>query len=126
MACDRFVWFENDRRPTRDEVLKCLENYIGYCGSIDDAVREDVNHMMVCLPGRPTSPFEGIEGAANVPLRGDGAGRWFEVVVDKGIKDKYTKLYVDVISREQDEFTMNVAQGFAELLARFWNGKLEQ
>ena len=123
MACDRFVWFENDRQPSKDEVERCLRNYLGYAGIVDEDRDQGSIRYFVSLPGKPTSPFDGIKGSANVPLRDE---RWFEVIIEKGVRNNNSRLYVDVITREQDEFTMNIAQGFAELLARFWNGKLEQ
>lgn len=121
MACDRIVRFKSSKFPTQEEVEKCLRNYIGFAGAVTQRIDEENDRFIVSLPGKPTSPFEGIKGSANIPLREE---RWFEVWID-GFPDDNT-MTIDVITREQDEFTMNIAQGFAELLARFWSGTLEQ
>lgn len=48
----------------------------------------------------------------------DGGERWMEVFwCDGGI---------DVVTRLADEYTNNIAEGFAELAKRFWGGKRRQ
>lgn len=37
----------------------------------------------------------------------------------------FDKNNIDVITRRQDEVTMRIADGFAKLVARYWQGQLE-
>jgi len=118
MALDRFVYW-NDQRPLIKELRGILEDYLGGIGKIEDISRRDHPWWTVTLPGKPTMPFRRISGYER---RGEAVEenkeRWFEVFVD----DKY----VDVMTRQTDEFTNTVAQGFAELLARFYGASLKK
>ncbi len=48
---------------------------------------------------------------------GETRERWFEVFADSE--------QFDVITREMDEITNAIANGFAQLAARLWDGKVE-
>jgi len=117
MALDRFVRWQK-KKPTTQELRTVLEDYLGGIGKIENMGKKGNTWWSVTLPGKPTFPFRRLEGFEN---RGKAIDeikeRWFEVYVDKK--------YVDVMTRHGDELTGNIAQGFAELLTRFWEAKLE-
>ena len=118
MAYDRLVYWGKKKkdRPTFDEIGEALRRYI----NIPDMVTEDKEHstFFAKLPGAAKNVFswgsEEVESQMYQPPRDQ---RWFEVYVNKD--------YVDVLTRLQDEFTSNVADGFAKAIARRWSGKLD-
>lgn len=127
MASDTFVYWRTER-PTHDEVLLCLEDYVR--GIAVGVVRWDGQRFSVTFPGAPSFPFARVGPATDAQRAAererarerepDGTlrGRWFEVYTSDD--------YIDVITRQQDEITMNIAHGFAELCARAWNGELSR
>jgi len=115
MSFDRFISFK-DRRPTRQQLQLVLEDYLSGAGTA--TWKED--RFMVDLVGTTSHPLKRIPEAhpfSNRPVEPGFEGRWFEVVM--GSKD------IDVLTRQQDELTMAIADGFARLCARFWHGALE-
>jgi len=116
MALDRFVYLK-DEKPTREQLEQVLRNYIGEAGTINFE-----NNMWFCtLPGKPTHLLQGVDGFPQercVPLRDDE--RWFEIFYNKDDP----KPHIDVITRQQDEFTTVVANGFQQLCARIWKGEM--
>lgn len=113
MAYDRFIYFEN-RKPTSAEVERILKNFFGDAGKV---VRDGAR-WTVSLPGKPTAPLEGIEGALARAVRDDA--RWLEAYHHQGKGPD-----LDVITREQDEFVMALADGLVALFARFYKGRVE-
>jgi len=114
MGLDRFVYWKKNK-PTKAQLRTVLEDYLGGIGRVD--LRK--NWLLATLPGKASFPFRRIKGfEKHDPFVDHYKGRWFEVYVDSKS--------IDVITRQQDEFTSNVAKGFAELAARFWGGKHEE
>lgn len=115
MAHDRFVYFKKER-PQHADVQKILENYFGGCGTIRES---QPNWWIITLPGKPTSPFEGIAGNSAFPRMGhDDPTRWIEVVFSPGDS-------LDVLTRVQDEFTNGIADQLARAFTRYYRAKLE-
>lgn len=116
MATDRTVRWKASP-PSLEDLDQTLRCYV------DAAAKEvrwdsDGHRFYAVLKGRPRHPFEwdeSVKELARALKQHDE--RWFEVYVD----DRY----VDVITRGADEFTMAVAEGFAALIARRWDGRRE-
>jgi len=86
----------------------------------------DSRRWIITLPGQPSFPFKRI---CEVPdpfsnhFLCHQKKRWFEVYVGS-LKDKKTP-GIDVITRMQDEFTNNIAEGYAKLVARYYEGRYD-
>jgi hypothetical protein len=105
MACDRFVYWRGEKkRPSKVAIRKALIGYIGGAGK----VYWKANRFFAYPPGVPSDPFPGL----GPPVQDT---RWFEVYLHEDA--------IDVITRMADEFTMVVAEGFAALCARYWQGE---
>jgi hypothetical protein len=66
--------------------------------------------------GKPSYPFRRHKGFEKyAPAVEQHEERWFEVYVEKH--------QIDVITRQTDEYTNVVAEGFAALCRRCWHGK---
>lgn len=111
MGRDRFVYWK-DQKPTREEVITVLEDYLGGVGSIVD----DKDRLFANLPGKGTHPLARIKDA-KIPEDIHRVERWFEIYIDPE--------YIDIITRQHDQFTNYVADGFVEVMARWWNGRVE-
>ncbi len=113
------IWVEfTTKSPTPDQIGEALRNYINESGTII------WNHVcarwFVTLVGTSRRAF---------PRPGDaeefGPGfesREFEVYPSLGASEPY----VDVMTRFADDFTSIIARGFAEIIARQWNGRIER
>ncbi len=114
MPRDIFVYFE--KMPEKGELETLLKRYVGGAAT---EVKFDAGRWFATLHGSNSNPvldFEKKGYASNVPYR-EGE-RWFEVyLADNNI---------DVMTREQDPFTNDVAKGFAELMARLYHGRLKE
>jgi hypothetical protein len=115
MACDRFI-YKCEKKPTKKDIGVALVDYLG-----DDLIKElqwSKDRWFVALRSERSHPLRHLVDPAILFLDQEpDDGRWFEV----WIKGKT----VDVITRRQDELTNNIALGFAKLVARFWEGELE-
>lgn len=122
MARDRFVQW-GDSRPSREDILSVLGDYVR--GLASD-IEWQGDRYFVNFPGRLSFPFQRT-GPATEALRAawqeqsstdseDGINRWFEVWLGDDC--------IDVITRGMDEITNVLADGFAKVCARGWNGKL--
>lgn len=110
MSLDRIVCWQ-EKKPTKQILGDTLEDYIGEAGKV-----EWIDDRWYCtFPGKPSSPFRRMLPQTQIFLRNDE--RWFEVFINSES--------VDIITRSADEFTNVVAKGFAELLVRFWEARLE-
>jgi hypothetical protein len=98
--------------PAKHEVQRVLENF--FAGVQADPVqwRQDRNRWFIHLPGKPSPALRGL--AACAACRDDE--RWIEVWPGP--------TYLDVITRQQDEFTNALAEGLARLLARWFKGRI--
>jgi hypothetical protein len=112
MACDRFVyWKDNKKAPTLKDVQVVLEDYVGGAGM----VKLHEGRLYAVFHGKPSYPFRRVKGYEEMRHAAEQHDeRWMEVFVDKD--------NLDVITRQTDEFTGAVAEGFAQLAARFWDG----
>lgn len=113
MAQDRFVRWRREK-PTIAKIQPVLEDYLGK----DCVVTRDGARLTAVLPGKPSSPFRRLPGYDNIAATQEQREeRFLEVFVDGK--------YADVITRQADPLTNAVADGFAALIQRVWNGKAE-
>src|SRR5437667_6692563 len=103
MARDMIVNFQV--MPHMDAIKDSLDGYLSDVGTESKWSR---NRWFVTLPGKP-------ESMRHRPAAHEE--RWFEVFIGTDS--------VDVITREADEFTNVVAEGFAKRIARMLDGKME-
>lgn len=118
MASDRFVHFKKDRRPTREEIERLLGNFFG--DGTTTSIEWEGGRFYVSLPGHLSFPFAGLMDevtSMEMATAEDDRGRWIEVYV--------ARTNVDVITRGMDEYTNVLADGLAEVIARFWDGELD-
>jgi len=119
VASDRFVnW--TTRKPTREEVQLVIEDYLGEMAS---EIRWERDRFFVTLVGKHSHPLRRIEGASPILTREP----------DPGWEGRYMEIWpdpdgncLDVMTRQQDELTNRIADGLAQLFARFWEGKLDE
>lgn len=128
MSADRFVrWKPDAPRPTRQELQFLLEDYTrGIATSV--SWNAEQRRFYVVLPGRPSWPFMRIGCVSDVEKRSyaeetaQGRYRWIEVYFAEGVPDEP----LDVITRRGDEITNAIADRIAEIVARFWEGRIER
>lgn len=115
MALDRFVYFNLKKGgcPKLETIRDTLEDYLG---GATKSVTVDGQRIFAVLHGKPSFPFRRIHDMGKYTEASEiHEERWIEVYC--------TQTSIDVITRMTDEYTNTVADGFAELCARFWNGK---
>lgn len=118
MAIDRFIHWKRRKGPTVKVVQHTLEDYLGEVALRVEAVvhKDGSAHIRALLKGKPSFPFKRIPEMRNYHEGQEMHDeRWLEVY--------WTRRSIDIITRFTDEFTMVVAEGFADLAARFWEGK---
>jgi hypothetical protein len=118
MGIDRFVTWPKGKgheRPTLDMIRETLEDYLG--GAMEKIDIVDGVRIVAVLKGRPSFPFR---RQAGLP---PGFREATEQHTERWIEVFWTKKDIDVITRQTDEYTNVVAEGFAALCARFWQGK---
>jgi hypothetical protein len=114
MAIDRFVNWKK-KGPSLARVKAVLRDYLGE-GAVK--ITADEHRITALLVGKPSYPFKSIKAYSKYREATEVHDeRWIEVYVTKG--------NIDVITRMTDEYTNVVAEGFAVLAARFWNGERE-
>lgn len=116
MACDRFVYWKKERRPKREELRLMLEDF--FAGLTTSIVWEK-DRFFINILGAPSSPFKRFPGVPEHVAKGDPdiTERWIEVWPSNDC--------LDVMTRQMDEVTNVLAEGFAKLAARYWDGELE-
>lgn len=118
MAYDRFVYWNTSRRPTREQLQMVLEDYLN---GIATEVKWDHDRFFAKLSGKQTHPLrrmpENEVARYAVMATEEVEERWIEVWIGNDC--------IDVMTRFADELTNRIADGFAQLCARFWNGRLE-
>lgn len=122
MACDRFINFGKgkvpSKVPSKKDVGKALEDYLG---ALMVENKWGGSRWTAQLIGTKSWPFRRLEHEDSIIARAQAVEaseeRWIEVYIDKD--------NIDVITRRQDEVTMRIADGFAKLVARYWQGQLE-
>jgi hypothetical protein len=147
VALDRFVYWQTDARPTREQLQIVLEDFIGGAGSVN----WDVDRFFVLLHGKHSEAYRRCDRASETQRlyaqerHEEQWERWIEVWVrDEPLEIEAEeeegdpggplplpngthsdKGCVDVMTRSADDFTNGVAARLAEVLARFWDGKVE-
>ncbi len=120
MAIDHFVyWKKGKRKPSIAELKLLIEDYLG---SVAVKIVESETDFIVTLAGQSSDPWKRLKGWETMAEAAKERGkrkRWFEVDFQQGRG-------IDVITRQPDEFTENVASGFAKLVARLFEGKVEE
>lgn len=121
MACDRFVWFEQGRVPSKEDVGRVLEDYLG---DLLVEIEWGGGRWNVQLVGSTSWPFRRLAEMEGTTM----AAFWNspEAKRDRGFEVYIGDDNIDVITRQTDEVTGNIADGFAKLLARFWKGRLDE
>ena len=115
MPLDRFVYWKKEI-PTKGQIQFALEDYVR---DLAIEVKWDRDRFFVTLPGTCTHPLARLSDWSGVrAMAEEKRERWFEVYVAED--------NIDVMTRQMDEVTDNIAEGFAKLCARFWEGKLEE
>jgi hypothetical protein len=116
MALDRWVYFRGEARPTREQLGQLLEDFFGQAGE----VKWDRDRFFVVLVGKPSHPLKRMPGVPSwmAATSEEAEKRWIEVWMDEKC--------VDVMTRMSDAFTNALAHGLAELIARFWDGGLQE
>lgn len=117
MASDRFVHFGKGKVPSKKDVKLALEDYLG---ANMTHIKWGGGRWTATLVGSRSWPFRRLEPdhpCAKAYEEEAKENRWIEVFIAKD--------NIDVITRRQDEVTNNIARGFAQLLARYWHGRLE-
>ena len=111
MALDRFIYFK--KSPKLETIRETLEDYLG------EALYEipvDGARVTALLHGKPSCPFRRLPDMGNVAAAQEQREERFLEVC-------WTSTSIDVITRQSDEYTNVVGDGFAALAARFWKGK---
>ncbi len=119
---DISIDFKQSKRPiTISELDRVLRNYLGKAGKVRcEKSGFPTKPVWFCtLPGPGSFPLKGLKGVYNGQCTMHEDGRWFEVWWNCGGSDQMV-----ITTRAQDEFTMDIAQGFAKLCARFWGGTI--
>lgn len=102
MSRDRFISFSQNRPPNKEEVEKQIRGYGPlFFRSIDWLITQ--NRFLLTLPGR-------LEKYEEVHAR----------VIEVVLTDKT----IDVLTRQMDTLTNDVADGLARVIARQWLGTL--
>lgn len=122
MGFDRFVnW--TTTTPTFEEIRWVLEDYLGEAGIVTFEADADVpkEWLWITLRGAPSYPLKRVAPehahvAAFAEMMHDP--RTFEIFVGED--------HISVITRMSDEYTKVVAEGFANLAARWWKGRREE
>ena len=116
MSRDRFItWADNSQRPSFEEIEYALQRYIHQSGTVERVGC----WLCVVLPGEPRFVFR-EEGDKEPFVQGGCKGGERSLEVFAHPEETYS-----VLTRTADEFTNAVADGFASLVARHWEGKLE-
>lgn len=123
MAYDRFItWEPGAEVPSQEEIEKALRRYV-YDGGI---VWVEGSRLFVTLPGEPRYVFREWADDEEWALGGTRRGkRGFEVDYSANEEDEdgpYGR-HIDIMTRQQDEFTTAVADGFERLVVFRWKGK---
>ena len=109
MATDRIIQF-SEQLPNRDDISRFLTNYVGESGSL-----EWVGCVAILsLQGSLSRPFT----LDDRETEQDDRERWIEVWIHDEV--------INVLTREMDSFTVDIANGIARRIAGLWCGNLSQ
>lgn len=118
MALDRFVYWR-DKCPSPMQIKAALIHYMGGVGELEDKGHTIIVHIpggVNHVPERLADPdYEWSEK----DKRTRPSKRWFEVFIAEDDRN------IDIITRQMDEFTNALADGFLSLTARLWDGSVD-
>ena len=114
MGIDRFVHWKK-AAPSQKEVMTVLTDFLG--GAANE-VSSSGRRITAVLVGKPSYPFKHITDYEKYTASAEQRGERF-------IEVYWTRKKIDIITRQTDEFTNVVADGFSMLAARFWGGIVE-
>jgi hypothetical protein len=115
MSLDRIIHWVQRKPQDPSEIANFLTRYMGAAeAKFEFSPGEDINCVWtVSLPGVGTDPFSHLRRAGDEgPFQKD---RWFEVHLSDD--------NMDVLTRTQDPFVNAIAEGFADLVCRWYGGK---
>ena len=114
MSLDRFIYWQENKPTSFVEIANFLMCYMG-CAQKDFSYDNTANQhrWTIGIPGVGCNPNRIIAELPD-PVSSD---RWFEVVL--------TDESLDVLTRMQDPFTNAIAEGFAEMIARWYEARRE-
>lgn len=115
MAADWFIDFDKDKAPSKEDLGKALEDFLG---AFATEIHWEEDRWFATLTGTQSWPLRRLEnenslGAQNAAQKAGGK-RWIEVWLDHEC--------VDVMTRQGDWATNTLAGGFADLVAQYWQG----
>jgi hypothetical protein len=121
MANDTFIYFEKGRKPSKKDIQKTLEDYME---GIATEIRWEKDRFFVRLPGTCRHPLQRVLplDMAHVwrQFAEDPRERWIEVWINKKTGT------IDVMTRMSDRITNAIAQGYAQVIAKWWSGRIEK
>lgn len=127
MAHDIFVYFEKGKLPTRQEIEYVLTDYFQGLSKGPPVWKED--RFFLYLPGNCGHPLKRVlpENMAWAwkALEEEPWPRWIEVWLSKDGPEEEDDPCINVMTRHSDEVTNTLASGFAEVVARWWKGRME-
>lgn len=100
--------------PLKKDLRLICTNFLGGAG----IVTYHKDRFFLALRGTNTHPLKGVTGAPDRCNHQSREERWIEVVIDG--KNK-----LDVLTREQDDFTNGLADALAAVFARWYDGQVE-
>lgn len=118
MARDRWVYFdEGVTPPSLQDLHKVLADYLGQAGTTSWV--EDQKCLYATLPGPPSAACRSVRPEAQHRHWGVET-RWFEV----SYLPATSPPLLAICTRGQDELTNDLATGFAQVVARQWDGRV--
>lgn len=120
MSLHRSVWFNNV--PSREDVGKVLEDYLG-ATMVNNEWGGD--RWTALLVGTKSWSLRRVVDLCNETARICAAARAEEAHEERWIEVFIAEESIDVITRRQDEMVNDIADGFAQLIARYWGGRVE-
>lgn len=112
MASDRFIYWREKRPKSAIEIASLITGYMGAAQTdVSHTESNGQHHWIISIPGvgcNPLCSFSGIEDTSQKE-------RWFEVFL--------TDESLDVLTRMQDPFTNAIAEGFAEMITRWYEAE---
>lgn len=120
MAADVFVRWKTKKRPTREEAEKVIQDFFG---DVATEIKWEKDRFFVTLIGKWSHPLVRVAENAEFlkrmyPKEPGWEGRYMEVWLGDDS--------LDVMTRQQDEFTHACQDGLAAVFARYWEGEVEE
>lgn len=120
MSLDRILRWRSVRdMPEQAELQAFLEDFFGTRRAGEVRWEEMGSRFYITLPGKPKDPFARVPGSG--PRKPLQKQRWLEVFVCQVGNTKY----INVLTRQQDDYTHALAEGLVACMTRFWGGEIE-